>query len=162
MWKFILKILSLLYDIIDITMFITLAYQRCCCPCCPCYSVFRHSQRERSPVSSRCSPQKPPASPKLSSRPPTHASSEPNKPRSSTIVQQMPAELQLKMVARGLPHLRRRRNRTVYTHDQIEELEEVFKIKHYLDVDEKGSIAKRLGIRTENVEVRLQTIFNLF
>ena len=65
----------------------------------------------------------------------------------------MPPELQLKMVARGLPHLRRRRNRTVYTHDQIEELEEVFKIKHYLDVDEKGSIAKRLGIRTENVEV---------
>ena len=44
----------------------------------------------------------------------------------------------------------------MYTHDQIEELEEVFKIKHYLDVDEKSSIAKRLGIRTENVEVGIR------
>ncbi len=61
--------------------------------------------------------------------------------------------MQPKLVPRSIPHLRRRRNRTVYTHDQIEELEDVFKIKHYLDVDEKGSIAKRLGIRTENVEV---------
>ena len=104
-------------------------------------------------MSPRRPSQKPSISPASTSRPPSHPTNEPAKARSSTIAQQMPPDLQLKMVARGLPHLRRRRNRTVYTHDQIEELEEVFKIKHYLDVDEKGSIAKRLGIRTENVEV---------
>ncbi len=134
-------------------------YQRCCCPCCPCYSAYRPAGREQSPVSPRCHPRPPPVSPRHF-RGTEFPIAEKPKPKVPTPTQVIPAELQTKLVSRNIPHLRRRRNRTVYTHDQIEELEEVFKIKHYLDVDEKGSIAKRLGIRTENVEVNILSYFS--
>eukprot|EP00794_Sanderia_malayensis_P017809 gene17809-19586_t len=143
--------------------FMQQGYQRCCCPCCPCYRIFRPGgTRERSPtVSPRCHPHAPPQPPsplsprQYSAQEFRKSDQQEPKPESSRQMASMPGELQQSklVAARNIPHLRRRRNRTVYTHDQIEELEEVFKTKHYLDVDEKASIAKRLSIRTENVEI---------
>ena len=51
---------------------------------------------------------------------------------------------------------RKRRHRTIFTDDQIEDLEKTFQRTHYPDVGMREELAQRIGLKEERVEVSIQ------
>lgn len=51
-------------------------------------------------------------------------------------------------------HKRKRRHRTIFTEEQLEQLEEAFKKTHYPDVLLREELALRVDLKEERVEVR--------
>jgi hypothetical protein len=46
-----------------------------------------------------------------------------------------------------------RRARTVYTRNQVKELEKIFHINHYVDLESRKSLSKRIGLEEDRIQV---------
>ena len=46
-----------------------------------------------------------------------------------------------------------RRARTVYTRNQVKELEKIFQINHYVDLESRKSLSKRIGLDEDRIQV---------
>lgn len=55
---------------------------------------------------------------------------------------------------------RKRRHRTIFTDDQIEDLEKTFQRTHYPDVGMREELAQRIGLKEERVEVSVHVLNN--
>ncbi|CAB3989749.1 visual system homeobox 1 isoform X1 [Paramuricea clavata] len=49
-----------------------------------------------------------------------------------------------------------RRARTVYTRNQVKELEKIFHINHYVDLESRKSLSKRIGLEEDRIQVWFQ------
>lgn len=49
-----------------------------------------------------------------------------------------------------------RRARTVYTRNQVKELETIFQINHYVDLESRKSLSKRIGLEEDRIQVILR------
>ncbi|XP_028409747.1 homeobox protein ceh-10-like [Dendronephthya gigantea] len=49
-----------------------------------------------------------------------------------------------------------RRARTVYTRNQVKELETIFQINHYVDLESRKSLSKRIGLEEDRIQVWFQ------
>lgn len=56
----------------------------------------------------------------------------------------------------GPPPKRKRRHRTIFTEEQLEQLESTFDKTHYPDVVLREQLALRVDLKEERVEVRLR------
>ena len=46
-----------------------------------------------------------------------------------------------------------RRARTVYTRSQVKELEKIFEVNHYVDLESRKSLSKRIGLEEDRIQV---------
>ena len=58
---------------------------------------------------------------------------------------------------------RKRRHRTIFTEEQLKELEQAFCKCHYPDVSTRENVAQKLALKEERVEVRFcRSLFSVF
>ena len=46
-----------------------------------------------------------------------------------------------------------RRSRTVYTRGQVKELEKLFQLNHYVDLESRKSLSRKIGLDEERIQV---------
>lgn len=61
----------------------------------------------------------------------------------------------------GPPAKRKRRHRTIFTEEQLEQLEATFEKTHYPDVVLREQLALKVDLKEERVEVRTYTLFQI-
>lgn len=59
----------------------------------------------------------------------------------------------------GPPPKRKRRHRTIFTEEQLEQLEATFDKTHYPDVVLREQLALKVDLKEERVEVNIENIF---